>query len=365
MADAKTFGAAVSRQSTSDSSGCRGAASTLVSQDKAQAKSRKPLVRPARGFFDVTFVGTGVSTGIPVLSHVLRGGCSVCSDAHRNPGSRNRRNNVSILLRHSDEKTGAERNILVDVGKTMRPALMNTCPAVGVHTIDAIFLTHGHADAILGLDDVRDLQDIEEVYDGDKMIGYRPIRGGLQVISNEKTIKTTKKCFPYLAKRPECVPGRPGVALRRTASIDWKVVSDDATLNMWGLRTQLFPVFHGGRYVSLAFEFGRKGEFVYISDVSSLPEKSMSRLRSIKPAIQTLVVDCLQVTSHTTHFGFDEMLDFVRTLAPKVTYITGISCWLGEHHAVQSKLDQVHRAEGLDIRVAWDGLVLPPMRSAL
>mmetsp|Transcript_25594 Transcript_25594/g.41045 ORF Transcript_25594/g.41045 Transcript_25594/m.41045 type:complete len:157 (-) Transcript_25594:134-604(-) len=133
--------------------------------------------------------------------------------------------------------------------------------------VHQIFLTHGHADAILGLDDVRDLQQIREVRDSSgKQLGYRAVSGPLKVISNKATISTVKRAFPYLAKKQECVPGLKDVVLRRVAQLDFITVSDDAEISSdCGLRVKLFPVYHGGTYISLGFEFGRSGEFVYIS----------------------------------------------------------------------------------------------------
>mmetsp|Transcript_7579 Transcript_7579/g.12049 ORF Transcript_7579/g.12049 Transcript_7579/m.12049 type:complete len:108 (+) Transcript_7579:426-749(+) len=87
--------------------------------------------------------------------------------------------------------------------------------------VHQIFLTHGHADAILGLDDVRDLQQIREVRDSSgKQLGYRAVSGPLKVISNKATISTVKRAFPYLAKKQECVPGLKDVVLRRVAQLE-------------------------------------------------------------------------------------------------------------------------------------------------
>jgi hypothetical protein len=112
--------------------------------------------------FKVVFLGTGVSTAVPVMRHILTNCCNVCRHAFQIPCSYNRRNNVSICLLYDDDNEEREPNnevgrccVLVDAGKTMREACMRVLPAHGVSNVDAILLTHGHADAILGLDDVR------------------------------------------------------------------------------------------------------------------------------------------------------------------------------------------------------------------
>ena len=102
---------------------------------------------------ELIFVGTGVSTALPVLGH-LDGSCPVCMDALHNEKGPNRRNNVSILIRVA--KT--QQNILIDCGKTFRSAFLRSLAPLKVSRIDSLLLTHDHADAIDGLDDLRDLQ---------------------------------------------------------------------------------------------------------------------------------------------------------------------------------------------------------------
>jgi phosphoribosyl 1,2-cyclic phosphodiesterase len=72
--------------------------------------------------FKVIFVGTGVSTAVPNLLHILNDSCSVCRDA-MNPSSRNKRNNVSIAIMFTADGPNNEKMdkcILIDCGKTMR-----------------------------------------------------------------------------------------------------------------------------------------------------------------------------------------------------------------------------------------------------
>jgi hypothetical protein len=122
----------------------------------AGAESLSPVFNegsPQGCEISVLFLGTGVSTGIPKLGCILRPDptrelCAVCQSA-MDPRSRNRRCNVSIMIqiRASD---GTLRNIMVDAGKTMREACLRHLPSNGIRGIDAILLTHAHADAILG-----------------------------------------------------------------------------------------------------------------------------------------------------------------------------------------------------------------------
>ncbi len=109
---------------------------------------------------ELVFVGTGVSTALPVLGH-LDGRCSVCMEALTVDTSPNRRNNVSLLLRVA----ATRQNILIDCGKTFRAAFLRTLAPLHVSRIHSLLLTHDHADAIDGLDDLRDLQTFNDTPD--------------------------------------------------------------------------------------------------------------------------------------------------------------------------------------------------------
>ena len=336
---------------------------------------------PPSGTFDVCIVGSGVSTGVPMMNHVFAGECpatdlhrksdgqSVCLEAHANPASKNARSNVSILVRFKPAGGGDIVSIMVDAGKTMRPACLKSLPKLGISSIDALLLTHDHADAIFGLDDLRDLQVQTEVIDETtgKLRGYRVAGAGtMRILSNKATLQTARTAFPYLAKPADYV--EPGLLRRRVASFKWEQIPhDNASLDLNGLPVRCFPVYHGGQYVSLGFTFGRTADgrraFVYISDVKALPADTEAYL--LAAPIDVLVVDLLRRADHTTHFSFDEAVAFVRRFKPTKAYFVGMaSCEVGDHDEVNvelRKLGEESEAGGQHMELAFDGLCLPPM----
>ncbi|XP_058005049.1 putative hydrolase C777.06c isoform X2 [Hevea brasiliensis] len=122
----------------------------FVSNAGGNADAHSPLEQS-----EIIFMGTGTSEGIPRLSCLTNRSkkCPVCSKAVE-LGNKNRRLNTGLLIRYSGP--GERRNILIDVGKFFYHSALRWFPAFGLRTIDAVIITHSHADAIGGLDDLRD-----------------------------------------------------------------------------------------------------------------------------------------------------------------------------------------------------------------
>jgi phosphoribosyl 1,2-cyclic phosphodiesterase len=309
--------------------------------------------------FKVLFLGTGVSTAVPNLYHVVIKGndqCAVCLDAWRNPHSKNRRNNVSIAVLVNDSETGIERCIVVDVGKTMREAMMRHFPVNNIRRVDSILLTHGHADALFGLDDVRDLQECTSVVvqkDGQDVVGAKVLSGPLSIYLHQETMNTVKQAFGYLTNAPEYLDEENFILERRIALLNFKVIEPRSDFLCHGLQVRSFPVYHGGTYISLGFSFGKEGEFIYISDVKIIPEDTMNYLKSI-PKIKTLVLDCLSDTGIFSHFSLEEALATADILKPENLYLTGMGCGFGLHEDRQVKLSM----QRPNTYLAYDGLML-------
>eukprot|EP00927_Polykrikos_kofoidii_P054509 TRINITY_DN48921_c0_g1_i1.p1 TRINITY_DN48921_c0_g1~~TRINITY_DN48921_c0_g1_i1.p1 ORF type:complete len:408 (-),score=59.08 TRINITY_DN48921_c0_g1_i1:58-1281(-) len=340
---------------------------------------------PSAGNFDMTVLGSGVSTAVPALNHVLRRKCgnpttavrhsdglTVCEEAFSNPESKNRRFNVSLLLRFAPLGGGRVMKIMVDAGKTMRQAALASFPQLGVDSIDALLLTHGHADAILGMDDLRDLQEIEKVLEDGQLIGYQPAEGSgpIRVVSNKDTLQRVREVFPYLCSPVEFV--RDGVMLRRTVWLEFEELQEDNTsISIAGLPVRVFPVWHGGTYVSLGFAFGTKvgggHPVVYISDVKDVPPETMAWLEQVSNAgLDLLIVDALSRESHTTHFSLSDALAFVRKLRPHRALLVGMqSCSIGDHDEVNAELAGLQASEGLDVQLAYDGMQIPEFASGI
>ena len=148
---------------------------------------------------DLIFLGSGVSTALPRISCILRKAakkCRVCERAFNNPTDENCRCNVSALIR-TKTSDGKIHNLMIDVGKTMRYAVLRWFPKYNVTGINAVLLTHGHADAVGGIDDLRDLQVVvhKRGRDGNTLSFDSE---DIPIFLNQETFEVCKGSYPYL-----------------------------------------------------------------------------------------------------------------------------------------------------------------------
>jgi phosphoribosyl 1,2-cyclic phosphodiesterase len=339
------------------------ASPNLTSAGRQQVASATPFADAETSTSELVLLGSGVSTALPRISCVLRGRpknaglethknvpCEVCERGLADPMSPNRRCNVSALLRLDG------RVVLIDCGKTIRESTMRFFPRLGVQTIDAVVLTHGHADAILGLDDLRDIQEDTKPALVRQGMGD-PEPHAMPVHLNESTMKDCARCFPYLIKRQE------SDIARRVARIDWKVFSGyfKPFHPVAGLDLEFTPVplVHGGDYICAGFiirgKFENDSTVAYFSDVSSVPEETMEYCQAL-PRIDLLIIDSLlRHVAHSSHFSLDQAVELARELRPKVTRCVGMTCSLGLHETVDPELAKLLDTDGLDIRLGFDG----------
>lgn len=311
---------------------------------------------------EVVVLGCGPSSSVPSIRCLLAAtpqACRVCHEAHANPLSRNRRLNPSILVRNLAH--GSERNLLVDCGKTFREAALRVLPPLGVSAVHGVLLTHGHADASLGLDDLREVQPSDERVD--------PVTGERQKVALEPLLLHCSRAtreelrgkFEYMIESEDAPPLDPAATFRWVAKTRIQYFEPLTPFTACGLEILPFPVVHGAGYISNAFEFGRECgvRFVYISDVSELtPEARALLTDATRPQIDVLLIDALYVDKyHSTHMNVQDVLREIRAIRPKRTLLTGMSHDL-DYERDNAMIAQLGRAEGLDVQMAYDGLRL-------
>ncbi|OIV89441.1 hypothetical protein TanjilG_21884 [Lupinus angustifolius] len=298
------------------------------------------------------FMGTGCSSTVPNLKCMLRPSdppCPVCVQSLSIPPERNPnyRCNTSLLIDYC-ESNGNHSYILIDAGKSFKEAVLRWFVPHQIPRIDSIILTHEHADAVLGLDDVRSVQHFSPTND----INSTPI------YLSQHSMNSIKQKFPYLVEKKR----KEGQEIRWVAQMAWNIIADNFNQPFFasGLKFTPLPVMHGEDYICLGFLFGEKSRVAYISDVSRIPVSTEYVIsKSGAGQLDLLILDSLCRTgSHNFHLCLPQALETVKRLCPKRTLLIGMTHEF-DHHRDNELLTEWSRREGIPVQLAHDGLRVP------
>lgn len=248
----------------------------------------------------VYFLGTGTSQGIPVIGSDH----PVC----KSTDSKDKRLRVSVWLSWEDY------SFVLDCGPDFRQQML----ASNCQKVDGILFTHEHADHTAGIDDIRPFN-------------FR--QGPLPFFAHSRVIQNLKKRFDYVFETVNKYPGAPSVITQE--------VVNNVPFAIGNKMVTPIDVLHGDLQV-----FGyRVEDFAYLTDVKTIQESEIEKLRGLK----VLVINALREEPHQTHFNLKEALDFITLIQPEKTYLTHISHLLGFHEEVQKKLPE-------NVFLAYDNL---------
>ncbi|KAI9334248.1 beta-lactamase-like protein [Obelidium mucronatum] len=312
------------------------------------------------------FLGTGPSNGIPDVTCLTADPptCAVClaatqpaeeprdgrmaSQAHARVGAaplfnKNRRGNTSGVLRLAPAGGGL-RHVLLDCGKTFYAAALAWFARVGVRRIDAVLLTHDHADAILGLDDLR-----AWTLNG-------KVQQSINVFLSQRTLDVVKRVFPYMVDAAVATGGG------HLPALEFIVFEENKPFSIPLSDSEHVPV------VPFLVEHGRKGNepyycnafqlpgLTYISDASRVPEQAKNLIRNDG---NVLVLDCLREKDFASHMGYESAIPLVFELAPKRVFFMGLNDEL-DHYEFEGYLEKQSgfKERGIEAAVAFDGLMI-------
>jgi phosphoribosyl 1,2-cyclic phosphate phosphodiesterase len=238
----------------------------------------------------LTFLGSGTSMGVPTLGCT----CAVCADAHL-PGSPNRRTRPSVLLAYNGH------NVLIDTGQDFHVQAVRE----NLQSVDAVLYTHGHADHVLGMDDLRPLS-------------FKNPEG-LALYADDATATVIERIFEYTFRKVDRYPTSARVAMHR-----------------------LSTVTHGRNTIA-GYRFGAAA---YLTDTSDIPDASLPLLQDL----DILILDALRREPHPSHLHLEKSIELVNKLRPKRAYFTHISHDL-DHLTTNASLPP-------NMQLAHDGLKL-------
>ncbi len=279
---------------------------------------------------DIVFLGTGTSEGIPRISCLMntKERCKTCFDALK-PSSPNRRRNTSIMIRITDSKN-TTRAVLIDVGKFFYHSAIEWFPKLQLAVPQAVVLTHAHADASGGLDDLRDWT--------------RTLRISMPVYARAEDKEALSKTAYYLLNPANSNSG--GIV----ANLDFIFFNNEPFEPVEGLTLTPLTVEHGKGITCNGYRFG---DVCYVSDVSSFPDETWDKMQGC----QFLIIDSLRYRrTYGSHLTFEQAVEKTLALRPKRSLFVGMSHEL-EHYSTNAILGKLSKY-GIDAQLAYDGLIV-------
>jgi len=257
---------------------------------------------------ELTFMGTGTSMGVPTLGC----SCAVCTSTD----PRDRRLRPSLLVRWPDGEQ--QRTVVIDTGPDFREQALRH----RIARVDAVFYTHGHADHIFGLDDLRPLSFI-----------VNRESGPIPLYASPETTEVLERVYNYTFSPHATYPMRARVQLEPLGE----------RTPVCGVEFLRVPVQHGHQQIA-GFRFGRAA---YLTDVSNIPESSFALLQGL----DHVILSALRHKPHPSHATVEQAVCWARRIDARQTWFTHMAHELGH--------EETNRTLPAGMELAYDGLAIP------
>jgi phosphoribosyl 1,2-cyclic phosphate phosphodiesterase len=252
-----------------------------------------------KGKIKVTFLGTGTSIGVPVITC----DCPVCTS----DDPRDVRFRTSAMIEVNN------LTFVIDCGPDFRFQMLRQ----KVQNLDAVIFTHEHRDHIAGLDDIRAFNYV--------------LNKKIDIYGTKKVMDTIVVEFPYIFSS-ERYFGAPQLAIH---------LIDDKPFSINEIEFIPIRVLHEKSEVT-GF---RIGDFTYITDASYISDEEKEKIQGSK----VIVLNALRNSRHVSHFSVSEAVEILQYLKPEAAYLTHLSHFVGLHEEVNGRLPE-------NIKLAYDGL---------
>ncbi len=230
----------------------------------------------------LTFLGTGTSVGVPMIGC----DCATCTS----DDARDRRLRTGLLIEHEGQF------VQIDISADFRQQALRA----KLDRLDALLITHCHADHVFGLDDVRPLNFKHQ----------RPI----PLYASAPTWRQLRRVFYYIFER-EGIQAHRGGGLPQLTPHEF-----NEPFHVAGLQITPLPLIHGKSEVT-AFRFtDGRSHVAFVTDCNEIPASTLAQLHGL----DLLILDALRLKPHPTHLHLDQSLAYVNELQPRRTLLTHI-----------------------------------------
>ena len=248
----------------------------------------------------VTFLGTGTSTGIPLIGSDH----PVCQSSNE----KDKRLRSSVLIQWDNY------SYIIDTGPDFRQQMFRS----KCNRIDGVLYTHEHSDHTSGIDDLR---------------AFCFKQGEIPIYGHKRVIDNLFNRFEYIFNKEKKYAGAPKLKpIEITENKNFKISNLIIT-----------PISY--LHAKLQVYGYRFNDFAYLTDMKTIEDVEINKLDNLK----VLVLNCIKIEPHYSHLNLEEALKLIRLIKPKKTYLTHISHMLGFHEEVQNNLPE-------DVFLAFDGL---------
>ena len=254
---------------------------------------------PISNRMKITFLGTGTSIGVPVITC----DCPVCVSTDL----RDKRMRTSVMI----EINGL--TFVIDCGPDFRQQMLQQA----VTNLDAVIFTHEHRDHIAGLDDVRAFNYV--------------LNKKIDIYGTPQVMEAIRIEFPYIFSESRYF----GAPQLTTHPID------DKPFTIMGVEFIPILVLHE----KLPVTGFRVGDFTYITDASYISDAELEKVKGSR----VIVLNALRNSKHVSHFSVGEAVEILKRLQPEAAFLTHLSHFVGLHEDVNKKLPDF-------IQLAYDGL---------
>ena len=262
--------------------------------------------------FSLTFLGTGTSAGVPVITC----DCDICTSD--NP--KNKRLRCSVCIEFTDSES-QERVILIDTSPDLRQQVLRE----KLTRCDAILFTHNHVDHTFGLDDIRMFN----------VSMQQPI----DIYAERRTLDHLHRAFQHVFESHNNVNDS------FVANLIPNELTSGDMINLHGVEFTPIRLLHGRLpIVGFRIDVPEGPSLAYCTDVSSIPPETWPFLEDL----DVLVLDMLRFRHHPTHLNLDQALEITQRIVAKQTYFTHMTHCV-DHEKVDSELPE-------NVNLAFDGL---------